>query len=303
MQPIIHIEGLSKRYKQAIALQQVSLQVPAGAIYGFVGRNGSGKTTLIKALLGMVHPSAGRIAVFGMNPLLRQEGVAIRRRIGFVSEEKQLYNYMTVDGIIEFTRSFFPRWDRSTEQKLIELFELTRNQRIASLSKGMRSRLALLLALSRNAELLILDEPSSGLDPAITEAMLQILVAGTARSGTTIFFSTHHIGEVEQIADHVCFIEKGEIRLQGLVDDVKESYKRIRVVFAQPVAPELLAALPGVRQYAAEGRSASIVIEQEAAAAVDQLRRHGATAVEVSGMTLKEIFLDTIAPEAHHALA
>jgi ABC-2 type transport system ATP-binding protein len=290
---LIETINLRKVYGQLEAVNGLNLSVPRGSIYGFLGRNGSGKTTTIKMLLGMTHPTSGDIKVFGKNPQHSEEGAEIRQRVGFVSEEKQLYVGMTVEQIINFTRPFFPSWDRDLEKKLLKMFELPLNQKVGKLSKGNRARLALLLALPRRADLLILDEPSSGLDPAMTEAMLQTLVSLAASDGTTVFFSTHHIDEVEQIADHVCIIDLGRRVVDGSLDELKQAYRRIRLVFDREV-PSPMLAVTDIERVKKEGRTLSLLAKRNVNEIVDRARSLNAVSVDVVPVTLKEIFLETV---------
>ncbi len=173
---IIETIDLWKTYDGVEALRGLNLHVPAGSICGFLGRNGAGKTTTMKILLGMARPTSGQARVFGLAADSPQASLEIRRRSAFVSEEKELYSYMTVDEIIRFTAELFPRWRDDLQQLYLKKFELPLNRKIKALSRGTRTKLALLLALCRGAELLILDEPTSGLDPAMAEEVLQALV-------------------------------------------------------------------------------------------------------------------------------
>jgi ABC-2 type transport system ATP-binding protein len=155
----------------------------------------------------------------------------VRRRTGFVSEEKDLYDFMTVAEMIRFTAPFFPRWRADLEQRYLRKFELPADRKVKALSRGTRTKLALLLALCRGAELLILDEPTSGLDPAMAEEVLQALVAHVASEEMTVFFSSHQIAEVDQIADHVAIIDRGKTAVTGALDDLRERYQRVQLVF------------------------------------------------------------------------
>ena len=293
---IIETKNLKKSYGEKPAVDGIDLAVERGSIHGFLGRNGSGKTTTIKMLLGLTHPTSGEARVFGLRPEDRKEGVRIRQRVGFVSEDKGLYDYVKVEQMISFTRSFFPNWDREMEERLIELFELPLKQSVRKLSKGMRTKLALLLALPRGADLLVLDEPTEGLDPAITEDTLQSLV-GMAAGGTTIFFSSHRLNEVEQIADHVSIIERGRIVVEGALDDLKDNYRRIHMVFEEE-APEQALAAVGAAQFRRDARSLTVFADRNVETIVDQAYLFNAVSVDVAPVTLKEIFLECARSEA-----
>jgi ABC-2 type transport system ATP-binding protein len=204
---LVETIDLRKTYDHVEALRGLTLQVSTGSIFGFLGRNGAGKTTTIKILLGMARPTSGQALVFGQRADEPETSVAIRRRTAFVSDDKELYDYMSVEEIVRFTAAFYPRWRRDLQQHYLQSFDLPVDRKIKALSRGMRTKLALLLALCRGAELLILDEPITGLDPSVTEEILQALVSHVAREEMTIFFSSHQIGEVDQIADHVSIID------------------------------------------------------------------------------------------------
>src|SRR5450759_1673639 len=206
--PIIETRSLSKCFGGTTAVRDLSLAIRPGEITGFLGRNCAGKTTTIKMLLGMTRPSSGEGHVLGYRIDDPRASVEIRRRVAYVPEDKQLYGYMTVAQMIQFTRSLYPSWQLALERKLLASYELPPARKVKALSKGMRTKLALLLGLARGAELLILDEPSEGLDPVAIEDLLQALVAAAAE-GTTVFFSSHQLAEVERIADHICLIDKG----------------------------------------------------------------------------------------------
>src|ERR1035438_3977740 len=293
---IIAAEGLSKSYNGKPALRNLNLEVPRGSICGFLGRNGAGKTTTLKLLLGMLRRDAGSIRLFGELVDSEASSIAARRRVGFVSEDKDLYPFMNVDQTIRFTRAFFPAWRRDLEEKYLDLFQLPRKKAVPKLSKGMRTQLMLLLAMARGAELLIMDEPTSGLDPAMTEDVLQILADLAARDGTTVFFSSHQLAEVEQICDRVCIIDQGQAVIDGELDDLKADYRRVLLVF-EGTPPRELASLPGIDHLSQRGRTASLLAHGDVDALVDRVRELRPSSVEVRPVTLKELFLDHVRGE------
>jgi len=290
---IIETDQLCKSFKSKQALRGLDLRVPVGSIFGFLGRNGAGKTTTIKTLMGLLRSDSGSAHVFGIPVADAGRTAEIRRRIGFVTEDKELYPYMTVEQIIRFTRPFFPKWREDLERRYLEMFELPPNSKIPDLSKGMRSKLMLLLAISRGADLLILDEPTDGLDPAATEDVLRELVAIAASSETTMFFSSHQLAEVELIADHIGIINQGKMVVTGSLDDIKSRYQRLQVVFADSV--KLPARwVEGVESVRQEGRVVSILASHNIDAIDEQVRLIPGTTVERFPVTLKEIFLEHV---------
>ena len=294
---VIAASDLRKHYDGVEALRGLNLQVPAGSIYGFLGRNGAGKTTTIKVLLGMARPSSGTALVFGQPSASPEASVGIRRRIGFVSDDKDLYDFMTVDEMIRFTAPFFPRWRADLEQRYRRSFELPADRRVKALSRGTRTKLALLLALCRGAELLILDEPTLGLDPAMTEEVLQALVAHVASEEMTVFFSSHQISEVDQIADHVAIVDRGRTLVSGPLDDLRGQYRRIQLVFDAD-APETTFRAPGVERVRRQGRVLTVLSSAGSDRIVAEARALNPVSVDVVPVTLKEIFLETVVVEA-----
>src|SRR5262245_31834995 len=244
----------------------------------------------------MARPTSGRALVFGLPADAEQSSVEIRRRTGFVSEDKDLDDSMTVEEIIRFTRGFYPSWREDLERQYLQKFDLPRDRRVKRLSRGTRTKLALLLALSRGAQLLILDEPTSGLDPAATEEVLQALVAHVAREEMTVFFSSHQISEVDQIADHVAIVDRGRAAVVGALDDLRERYRHVQLVFDGDAPPATFRA-PGVVRVRRQGRVLTVLASEGADAIVEEARALSPVAVDVVPMTLKDIFLETVAAE------
>jgi ABC-2 type transport system ATP-binding protein len=292
----IETTELRKRYGATEALRGLTLQVAPGSIHGFLGRNGAGKTTTIKILLGMAHPDGGDARVFGLDVDDPQANVEIRRRAGFVSEDKDLYDYMTVEQMLRFTASFYPSWRSDLERQYVHSFELPADRRVKVLSRGMRTKLALMLALCRGAELLILDEPTSGLDPAAIEEVLQAIVTHVAREEMTVFFSSHQIAEVEQIADRVAIIDHGRTVVTGALDELRESWCRLNLVFDRE-APTATFHAPGVVRTRRNGRVLTVLSSAGRDRILDEARALGPVSVDVAPVTLKEIFLETVTAE------
>lgn len=292
MTAIIETDKLSKNYGEHQAVRDLSIQVPSGSICAFLGQNGAGKSSTLRMLLGMMHPTSGSGRIFGLRIDDQKESLAIRQRTAFLAEDKRLYDYMTVGQIMGFTRSFFPGWRADLENRLLKQFSLPPDRKIRKLSKGMRTKLALLLGLARGCELLILDEPTEGLDPVSSEEVLQIVVSLVAE-GTTVFFSSHQIAEVEQIADHVLMIDQGQLVLDAPLDQVKERYRRIQAVFPEPVERRDLR-LSGVESVSMAGRAVSLIVSGNADGIVSHTRMMHATSVEVLPLSLREVFLETV---------
>jgi ABC-2 type transport system ATP-binding protein len=293
---VIETADLRKTYDGAEALRGLTLQVPRGSIFGFLGKNGAGKTTTIKVLLGMTHATSGRAAVFGLPAGATDGSVSIRQRTGFVSEDRDLYESMTASDMIGFTRAFYPTWRRDLEARYLRSFDIPVGRKVKALSRGTRTKLALLLALARGVKLLVLDEPTAGLDPAVSEEVLQALVRHVAGEETTVFLSSHQLPDIDQIADHIAVIDQGRTVISGSLDEIRDRYRRIQLVFDNE-APEIAFRSPGVVRSARTGRIVIVFARDGADAIAAEGRTYGATSVDVMPLTLKEIFLESVNEE------
>ena len=290
--PAIQTWELTKRFGHIDAVRRLNLSVPLGSISGFLGQNGAGKSTTLKMLMGAVRPSHGSGQIFGLSIEDPVQSVEIRKRVAFVGEEKPLYDYMTVEQIIGFTKSFFPRWRSDLEQRFLREFPLPFDRKIKKLSKGMRTQLALLLGIARGPEMLVLDEPSEGLDPVAIEILLQAL-KDLGADGMTIFFSSHQLADVEEIADRVFIIDRGELVVGSSVDRLKNECRRIEAVFENAIEEKELA-MEGVKGIQAEGKIFSLFVDHNLDRILEHVRTLRPTKVEVMPMSLKEIFLNSL---------
>ena len=290
--PIVQIEKLTRRFDTKLALDNLSLTVPRGGVFGLIGGNGAGKTTLLKHLLGMLKAQSGTVKVFGLDPV--ENPVGVLGRIGYLSEDRNLPNWMRVRELMRYTQAFYPGWDENYAEELRDAFDLDPKARVRNLSRGQRARAGLLVALAYRPDLLVLDEPSSGLDPVVRRDILGAIIRTIGDEGRTVLFSSHLLDEVERVADRVAIIHQGRIMLTASLDEIKESHRRVTLRFEQVFtqAPKLVGALT----QEGSGSEWTYVCDGEA----DQLRLAaqalGATVVSDTSLSLDEIFVTRVAP-------
>ena len=218
----IDVRELWFRYGGADVLRDISFQVPSGCVCGLVGENGVGKTTLIKHLLGRLRPRRGTVSVFGSDPA--EDPVGVLGRIGYLSEDRDMPNWMRVGEFIQYMKAFYPSWDDRYADELTEMFALDRDARIDKLSRGQRARTGLLVALAHRPPLLLLDEPSSGLDAVVRRDILNAVIRVAADEGRTVLFSSHLLYELQRVSDRIIMIENGTVRLEGTIDQLIGSH-------------------------------------------------------------------------------
>jgi len=222
-EPVIAVSELTRRFGAKTALSSVTLSLPRGGVYGLGGANGAGKTTLTKHILGLLRAENGSVRVFGLDPVV--DPVAVLSRIGYLSEENDLPGWMRIDELIRYSRAFYPTWDDAYAEELRRTFELDTAAKIKNFSKGQKARAGLVVALAHRPELLVLDEPSSGLDPIVRKDILGAVIRTIAGEGRTVLFSSHLLDEVEQVADHVTMISRGTIVLSAPLQEIKEAHR------------------------------------------------------------------------------
>jgi ABC-type multidrug transport system ATPase subunit len=224
---VVKISQLTRKFDQQLALDDVSIEVIKGQIFGIVGENGAGKTTLIKHMLGQYIAQQGSVKMFGKDPVTSPESVL--SKIGYLSEEPELPAWMTVKQLLNYTSAFYPTWDETYSKKLVETFALDLKKRVRELSKGQKARVGLVLAQSHKPELLLLDEPSSGLDPNVRRDILSAVIKTVSDEGRTVIFSSHLLEEVERVCDHLMMLDKGRILLFDSMENILTKHRRFVV--------------------------------------------------------------------------
>jgi ABC-2 type transport system ATP-binding protein len=284
---VVEVKNVSRRFGEKVALDSVNFRVPAGSVVGLVGENGAGKTTLIRHILGLLKPQSGSVSVFGLDPIA--EPVRVLSRLGYLSEEPDIPGWMRVHELLRYVAAFYKTWDAQYAEQLRVQFGLDPMTKVKQLSKGQRARAGLICALAYRPELLVLDEPSSGLDPIVRRDILGAIVRTIANEGRTVLFSSHLLSEVEQISDRVAMIRTGKILFCDSMDRIKQSHTRVTFRFDDAFSSP--PALEGALSWDGSGHEWSVVcacpverIEMEAS----QLRGR---IVERAPLSLEQIFV------------
>jgi len=298
-EPIIEVKGLSRAFGQNVALHDVSLTVQPGQVFGLLGENGAGKTTLIRHLLGAYTAKTGSVRVFGMNPV--ENPVHILARIGYLSEDRDLPLWMKVRELMAYTQAFYPDWDPAYAEDLRKGFGLPLEAKIKGLSRGEKAKAGLLMALAHRPELLLLDEPSSGLDAVARTDILGEVVRSVAEEGRTVIFSSHLLDEVERVSDHVAMIDDGVVALDMSMDALKESHHQFIVRF-----PEAIATFPtieGALHVVGNDRDWRVLCQGDLEKLNGLLQESGGTILETSVPTLDAIFVARVKGKAAERVA
>src|SRR5580765_3316028 len=280
----VQFDGVSKRYTH-FSLEKVHLELPTGSIMGFIGANGAGKSTTIRILMGLVRQDRGTVRVLGHE--MTRDGAAARADIGFASEDLRLYGAATLAWHIAFIRSIYPSWDAKYAEVLLRRFDLRAEQKIKGMSHGQRVKAALLLILARRPRLLVLDEPTTGLDPVARQEVLGELMEVLADDGRTIFFSSQNTLDVEQISDQIAFIDRGRIIDSGDKETFLDRWRRLRLDVPPGV---VLPSVPGVIGARSNERLSIVTTSSYDPAMTALYQNAGATVHGVENMTLEEIF-------------
>jgi len=284
---VVAVSDLSRRFGRKVVLDNVSLYVPKGSVFGLVGENGAGKTTLIKHILGLLKPESGAVRVFGREPA--SDPVEVLGRIGYLSEQPDLPGWMRVDEFMRYSKAFYPKWDAAYAEQLLVQFGLNPGQRLNTLSKGQLAKAGLLIAQAHRPDLLLLDEPSSGLDPMVRRDILEAVIRTVADEGRTVFFSSHLLEEIERVSDQVAMLHRGKLVLCGALDEIKSRHRRFTLHFETAmVQPPVI---PCAVNVCGSGKEWTVMCngaQEELPAAAAKL---GARIVEEHAPSLNEIFV------------
>ena len=284
---MIQAQDLSKSYESSPVIKNINLELKQGSIFGLIGANGAGKTTLIKTLCGIYAPDTGHVRLHDKDVYKDSD---IRQNIAYVPDNITFYNNFTVKDMKDFYKNIYRNWDEDRYMTLREVFTFDEKKRIKHLSKGMKTQLLLLIALSCKPEVILMDEPTSGLDPFIRKEVLNLIVQYVSSRSTSVLISTHNVSELEQICDTVGFINKGEMKLQQDMDNLKTSYKKIQIAFKDEMSEEFKKAFkPHIsKKY---GKIYEIIVNMDYKVFESNVKKYQPLFVEHIDMTLEEIFL------------
>lgn len=281
----VRARGLTKRFRKVVALDGVDLTVPTGSVYLLVGPNGAGKTTTTRILLDLARPTSGEVEVLGLDPHTR--GAETRAMVGYVPERTDIgYGWMRVDRLLRHHAVFRTTWDADYARELSDALEVETTKKFARLSKGNARRVQLVMALAHKPRLLILDEPTDGLDPLMRERVLGLLATHVRRFPSTMMISTHLIHEADRMATHVAVIDRGRVVLQASRDDMRRLTRRYRVAGTITEAPESLRAATVARLETEDG--ADFVVWGDEAQVASAFRSAGIEVRESSALTLEQ---------------
>ncbi len=284
---VIETTGLTKRFGKRTAVDNLTLAVPRGSVFAFLGRNGAGKTTTIRMLLHLLDKTAGAATVLGLDSV--RDALAIKKRIGFVGDGQVMYDWMSVDELIWFCKGFYPAWDDAFAEELKGRLELHGKTKVRALSRGQQAKLALLLAMAYRPELLILDEPTTGLDVVVRRNFLEGIIELIQEEGRTVFFSSHIVHEVERVADWVGIIDRGALVCCCPLEALKARVKRLTLTFPEP--PGDLSALPGLLATEGGGRQPAVIVDNFSEDTLAAARALHPSNITVDDLGLEDIFV------------
>jgi len=290
---VLIFENVVRRFGRNVALGGVNLEVGAGSIVGLIGRNGAGKTTSLRLAHGLLHPDEGRIKLLGLDPAT--EGLQVRSRVSLLSEEASLYPWMRIGQIMELASALHPRWDQGQADALRNKLELDPEARIRTLSRGTRAKVALLLSAACRPDLMLLDDPTAGLDPLVRREVLEGILGAVSEEGGAVLYASHLVQDIERVADRIAVLDRGRLVLEGSLERIKGGMQRARAVFEEDAPADVDVA--GMVDAVSEGRLLTVVAEAVGKDLEASLRQLGAKEVEIEQLPLEEILVALLRAE------
>jgi len=285
---------LTRRFGKRNAVDGISLAVPRGAIYGFIGLNGAGKSTTIRMLLGLLAPTSGTVHLNGVNVAF--DPVGAKARVGYVPDRPTAYPWMRVQEVIQFCEGVFPDWSPTLASSLLKKYRIDPRAKVSKLSKGTGAKLSLLLALAHDPQILILDEPTDGLDPIARDEFFEEVLRASLDSPRTVLISSHSLQDIQRATDHLGFLHEGRLIFQGRTDELLGTTKRVRLLPESPIEDAALRRLsPDVSHIAREGRAVTVTLRNFSPAAAESLRTFAHSPnLEVADLSLDDAFKDIV---------
>jgi len=285
--PILQFENVTRTFGKVVALDSFSMEVQPGTVLGLIGRNGAGKSTSLRLALGHLHPDAGAIRSFGLDPV--SSGLMVREKAGLMSEESSLYEWMTVRQIMAFAAGLHPNWDQDYAENFRKRLDLKPDGKIKNLSRGNKAKVSLVLAVATRPRLLLLDDPTAGLDPLVRREVLEGVLESVPAEGGAVVYASHLIHDVERIADQIIVLDNGHATLRGSLEELKGRVRRYHAVFEKD--PPSSIDLAGLLSQEREGHALAVVAEGDNGAIEAALAAAGASRVTVEPLPLEEILV------------
>ncbi len=286
--PVVAIDSVTRRFGRKTAVDHFSLEITAGSITGLLGTNGAGQTTLIRMLVGHLYTDSGTIRVLGQDPW--HHDAATLRRIACVSDSMQLPSRMKLGQMLQSNQMFFPLWNQALAEQLLERFQLSPNDRYSALSFGQKRRAVLLQALCQGADLLILDEPTFGLDALVRRQFLDQLLANAVDQGQTVLLSSHLLTDVERVVDRIAIMSEGRLMMSGNLDELKTRLRRIRI--AEPMQQEQLAEHFSVLEYRVVDGVTEVLVDEFEESHWESFQRGCGNSAHAEQLNLEEMFVE-----------
>ncbi|WFD09517.1 ABC transporter ATP-binding protein [Tepidibacter hydrothermalis] len=290
---MIQIQNITKKIGNKMVLKDIELNIEKGSIFGLIGENGAGKTTLIKCLTGIYKVDVGSVKIDDEEVF---ENNKIKQKIGYVADQNNYFTYFKIEEIIEFYKRAYDKFSVERFERLNDIFKISKEKKIKDLSKGMKMQLSLMLNFSINPEVLILDEPTSGLDAVVKKKVIKILIDEVADNGTTVFISSHHLEEIERICDNIAIIENGEIKYVNSIENMKDSIKKLQVLFEEKAQDEIKT-WDEVLCVESIGRITYIIVKDYSEELQLRLKDKGAKFIEEINLSLEDIFIYSVEEE------